>query len=102
MITVRRHADSVTMRVRVHPKARRERISGVLGDALKLELTAPPIDGKANEACIRFLAEFLRVPRSSVTIAAGLTSRNKVVRIARVDAGEVEDTIRAALARVSE
>ena len=102
MITIHRHLDSVTIRVRVHPKATRERISGVLGDALKLELTAPPIDGKANEACIRFFAGFLKVPRSSVTIAAGLSSRNKVVRIARVDADEVEDTIRAALARVSE
>lgn len=102
MIKLQQHADSVTIRVRVRPKARRERISGVLGEALKLELTAPPTDGEANEACVRFFAEFLKVPRSSVTIAAGLTNRNKVVRIARADANAVERTIRAALARVSE
>jgi len=102
VITVQRHADGITIRVRVHPKARRERISGVLGDALKLELTAPPVDGEANKACIRFFAQFLKVPRSSVTIAAGLSSRNKVVRVTRVDAAEVEAKIHAALARVSE
>ena len=99
MIKVEQHADSITLSVRVHPKARYERISGVIGDSLKLDLTAPPVEGRANEACIRFFAHFLKVPRSSVTIAAGTSSRNKVVRIAGARAKEVEKAIETALMR---
>jgi uncharacterized protein YggU (UPF0235/DUF167 family) len=51
---------------------------------------APPVEGKANEACIEFFANLLKVPRSSVTIAAGLTSRNKVIRVAGLSGVEVE------------
>jgi len=97
VIKVRQHADGVTIPVKVHPKARRDRISGLLGEALKLELTAPPIDGKANEACIRFFADFLKVPRASVTIAAGLSSRNKVIRVTGTSAARVEEKIRVVL-----
>jgi len=66
---------------------------GEIGDALKISLTSPPIEGRANEACIEFLAEFLKVPRSSVTIATGKTSRNKVIRIAGISADEVRRRI---------
>ena len=97
MIKVGQHADSVTISVRVHPKARRERISGLIGNALKLDLTAPPVEGRANEACIHFFADFLKVPRSSVTIAAGANSRNKLIRVSGVRAEYVELTIAAAL-----
>jgi len=90
LFKVSRQGDSVVFAVKVHPRAKRERISGVVGDALKVELTAPPIDGRANQACIRFFAEFLKVPRSSVTIAAGTNSRNKIIRVTGVNAGSVE------------
>jgi uncharacterized protein len=76
--------DGITITVRVHPRAKKNAITGSIGDALKLALTAPPVDGRANEACIEFFAKLFRVPRSSVTIAAGATSRNKVVRVAGV------------------
>ena len=89
MIPVQRRGDAVTFSVRLHPKARRERIAGVVGDALKLEVTAPPVQGKANDACTRFFAEFLKVPRASVTIAAGTGSRNKAIRISGVSDEEV-------------
>ena len=97
MITIQQRGDAVTFSVRVHPKARREGISGMVGDSLKLELTAPPVEGKANTACIRFFADLLKVPRSSVTIAAGASSRNKVIRIAGVNAATVEQAIAPAL-----
>ena len=97
MIKVGKHADGVTISVRVHPKARRERISGIIGNALKLDLTAPPAEGRANEACIRFFADFLKVPRASVTIAAGISSRNKVIRIAGITAARAEQAIAAAI-----
>jgi len=64
-----------------------------VGDALKLALTAPPVDGKANEACIEFFAKLLNVPRSSVTIAAGLTGRNKVIRVAGLSAAQVRERL---------
>ena len=67
--------------VKVHPRAKRTRIAGRVGDAYKLELAAPPTDGKANDECVRFLAEVAAVPRARVRIVLGLTSRTKVVEI---------------------
>jgi uncharacterized protein len=62
----------------------------MLGDVLKVSLTAPPVDGKANEACIEFFAKLLKVPRSSVSIAAGQSSRNKVIRVVGLTAEELQ------------
>ena len=89
MVSIRDTPHGATFAVRVQPRARRDAIVGEIGDALKLALTAPPLEGRANQACIEFLAEFLKVPRSSVTIAAGETSRNKVIRIAGLSADEL-------------
>ncbi len=89
MIPIRQHESSVLFSVRVHPRAKKNAITGEVGDALKVALTAPPVEGKANEACVEFFAKLLKVPRSSVTIAAGQTSRNKVVRVAGLTAEEV-------------
>ena len=87
---VRDTAEGATFQVRVQPRARKNAVTGELGDALKLALTAPPVEGRANEACIAFFAELLNVPRSSVTIAAGLSSRNKVIRVRGMSAAEVK------------
>jgi hypothetical protein len=57
-------------------------ITGEVGDALKVSLTAPPVDGKANAACIEFFAKLLKVLRASISIASGEASRDKVVRVA--------------------
>ncbi len=67
--------------VKVHPRAKRTRIAGRIGDAWKLDLAAPPVDGKANAACLRFFAALAGVPQSRVRIVLGLTSRTKVVEI---------------------
>ena len=67
--------------VKVHPRSRRSAVTGRLGDAWKLDLAAPPTQGKANDACVRFLAELVGVPRARVRIVTGLTSRTKVVEI---------------------
>ena len=97
MIAIQQHGDSVTFSVKVHPRARRERVAGVLGNALKLEITAPPVEGRANEACIQFFADLLKVPRSSVTIAAGNSSRNKVIRVTGISAARVQQALSTAL-----
>jgi uncharacterized protein len=95
MISIRESAGGVTFAVKVHPRAKKNAIAGQVGDALKVALNAPPVDGKANEACVRFLADILRVPRSSVTIAAGETSRNKLIRVTGVKVAQVGERLRA-------
>lgn len=89
MVPIREGVSDVTFAVRIHPRAKKNAITGVLGDALKVSLTTPPVEGRANDACIEFLAKFLSVPRSSVTIASGETSRNKVIRIVGLPVEEV-------------
>jgi len=76
--------------VKVHPRARRSALAGRLGEAWKLDLAAPPVDGKANEECIRFFAELAGVPRARVRIVTGLTSRMKVVEIEGIAQEDLE------------
>ena len=87
------NGGGLTFAVRVHPRAKKNVITGELGDALKVSLTAPPTDGRANEACIEFFAKLLKVPRSSVTIASGQTSRQKAIRVVGLSAEEVRTRI---------
>lgn len=93
MIPVQQNEDSVAFSVRVHARAKSDAITGTVGDALKLSLTAPPADGKANEACVDFFAKLLNVPRSSITIAAGQTSRNKRIRINGISAQQLRECL---------
>ena len=96
-IPIRDTPQGVTFQVKVHPRARKNAIAGEVGDALKLALTAPPLEGRANEVCIAFFAELLNVPRSSVTIAAGQRSRNKVIRVVGLTAAQVQNRIASEL-----
>ena len=89
MIPIHESGGGATFAVKVHPRARKNGITGELGDALKVSLTTPPVDGRANDACIEFFAKLLKVPRSSVTIASGQTSRNKVIRVAGLTSEQV-------------
>jgi uncharacterized protein (TIGR00251 family) len=90
MIPFRETRGGVTFAIKVHPRAEKNAITGELGDALKVSLIAPPVEGKANEGCIDFFAKLLEVPRSSITIAAGQTSRNKVIRVVGLSVTEIE------------
>jgi uncharacterized protein (TIGR00251 family) len=65
----------------------------MLGDTLKVSLTTPPVEGRANDACIEFFAKLLKVSRSSITIASGHASRNKVIRVAGLSAQQVRDRL---------
>ena len=93
MIPVRDHAGGASFAVKVHPRAKRDQISGSVGDVLKVDLTAPPVEGKANEAVTRFFAELLKVPRSSVTIASGKTNRIKVIHVAGITAEQLRERL---------
>jgi uncharacterized protein len=89
VIPIRESSEGITFAVRVHPRAKKNAITGEVGDALKLSLTAPPAEGRANQACIEFFASLLKVPRSSVSMASGLSSRSKVIRVAGLSAEEL-------------
>ena len=95
MIPLRQNSDGIAFSVKVHPRAKKNAITGELGEALKVSLTAPPVEGRANDACIDFFANLLKVPRASITIAAGQTSRNKVIRVAGLTAQQVRDRLSA-------
>ena len=93
MLAISQSGQAVTFAVKVHPRAKKNAITGELGDALKISLTAPPLEGRANQACIEFLAKLLKLPRSSVTIASGHRSRNKIIRVEVSSAEEVRRRI---------
>jgi uncharacterized protein (TIGR00251 family) len=79
---LRRRELAVTLTLHVQPGARKTEIAGVHGDALKIRLAAPPVDGKANAALIEFVANRLDVPKSAVRLVNGQTSRRKILEIA--------------------
>jgi len=76
--------------VKVHPRAKRSALTGLFGGAYKLDLAAPPVDGKANEECVRFFAELTDAPRARVRIVTGLTGRIKVVEVEGMAQDELE------------
>jgi hypothetical protein len=76
--------------VKVHPHAKRSGIAGRLGDAWKVDLAAPPVDGKANDECVRLFAELAHVPRPRVRIVTGAASRTKVVEVEGMEQAELE------------
>lgn len=76
---------SVLLSVHVQPKASRTKVAGLFGDgAVKICITAPPVDGQANEALIKFLAKLFKLPKSAVTIEAGHQGRTKQFRLTGV------------------
>ena len=78
----REDGDALVLTLHVQPGAARTEIAGIHGDALKVRLAAPPVDGKANAELLRFLAAAFAVPARGVTLVRGQASRQKVVRIA--------------------
>jgi uncharacterized protein len=95
MVKIQDTPSGATFSIKIHPRARKNAITGEVGDALKLSLTAPPLEDRANDACIEFFANLLNLPRSSVTIASGHKRRMKVVRIAGISADELREKLRS-------
>lgn len=87
------HPDGVVVKVKVQPRASKDKIVGVLGDALKITLTAPPVDGEANAACISFFAALLKIPRSQIEILSGMTGRTKLLKIYGIKSTALKEKI---------
>lgn len=83
---LRDDGDALMLTLHIQPAAKKTQVVGVHGDALKIRLAAPPVDGKANAALIKFIAAQLGVSKNSVTLISGDTARAKRLRIAGVDA----------------
>ncbi|PIP08613.1 MAG: YggU family protein [Syntrophobacteraceae bacterium CG23_combo_of_CG06-09_8_20_14_all_50_8] len=81
MISIKETADGVIFTIQVLPRSSKCEVVGVQGDYLKIKIIAPPVDGRANEECLRFLADVLGVKKAQVSIVGGLKSRKKTVAI---------------------
>jgi uncharacterized protein (TIGR00251 family) len=93
MLRISDGSDGCTLPVRVHPGAKRNAINGIHDGALKISLTTPPTDGRANEALIGFVADILRLPKARVSLVSGQTNRSKVLRITGLNAEEVRTLV---------
>lgn len=94
MLEIEEKDGAVRFHVKVQARARREEIVGELGGALKIRLTAPALEGRANQACCALLAKRLKVPRASVKILAGEHTPRKLVAIGGVTAAQVRELAR--------
>ena len=84
---------SLLLSLYVQPRSGQNTIAGLHGNAIKLRLSAPPVDGKANKAVIAFWAKSLKIPKSAVTIRSGLQSRMKKVLLTGVDEEQVRHLV---------
>lgn len=98
MIAVRQAGATASFRVRLQPKASRDAIMGETDGALRLRVSAPPVEGRANEACLRLLAKALDLPVSRLEIVAGQQARVKTIQVADASA----DLLRTALSNLLE
>jgi uncharacterized protein len=88
-IDLQEKGGAVTFRVRVQPRASRDGVAGEHNGAIKLRVSAPPVDGKANEACRRLIAGLVGVSPSAVEIISGESSKDKLVRVHNVSAERI-------------
>lgn len=95
MLDLKQSDSDVLLPVSVQPRASRNAVSGLHGRALKLSLTAPPVGGAANDACLRFLADLLGVSRARLSIVRGQRARQKLIRIAQLSSTAVYTRLRA-------
>ncbi len=87
------------LRVRLQPRSRREGVLGLQGDALRIAVHAPPVEGAANEALVRLLARLVDVPRTHVTVVLGATARDKVLEFAGVSELDLDAAMARAMTR---
>ena len=90
MLPIKETKEGVIFNIRVVPRSSRCELAGIQEDALKLKITAPPVDGKANSECIRFLADKLNIRKSRIVIIGGHKSRRKTVAVSGLKSKDIE------------
>ena len=93
MERIKEIVNGVQLKVRVQPRASKNQIVGWMEDSLKVRLTAPPVEGEANAALVRFLAEYFGLSRQAVSLVIGSTSRQKVVQLKGISADQVNQLV---------
>lgn len=91
MLWTQQTREGIRFKIRVQPRASKDEIIGLVDDALKVRLTSPPVDGQANEACLRFFARALDIPKSHVRLVVGETSRTKTLEVKGVELSKILD-----------
>ncbi len=97
MLELQRSSGDVLLPVAVQPRASRNAVAGLHGGALKVQLTAPPVEGAANDACLRFLADLLGLSRARLSIVKGTKARHKLIRIADISIEEIRARLKGIL-----
>ncbi|MEW6672970.1 MAG: DUF167 family protein [Thermodesulfobacteriota bacterium] len=87
MFSIIEKPEGLVFKIFVQPKASKNTIAGLYGDALKIKLTAPPVEGAANKMCLKYLAKCLKVPAASLEIISGQASRTKRILLRYEDGG---------------
>jgi uncharacterized protein (TIGR00251 family) len=90
MLSIQENSRGITFKVFIQPKSAKNMIAGLHGDAIKIKLTAPPVDGAANKMCIQYLAKCLNVSKSSLEIISGQTSRTKQILLRYAGESDLE------------
>ena len=93
MVNIKETAEGVIIQVHVVPRSARSEVAGFQGDALKIRITAPPVEGQANAECIRFLSDILGIKKKQVRILSGHKSKKKTVAIEGVRRKDIEAVI---------
>lgn len=99
MLRIKDTEKGAVLEIRLLPRSSRCEVAGVQDGALKVKITAPPVEGRANEECIRFLSDLLRTRKSAISIIAGEKSKNKKILVSGMTAQEIEKVIRPMVAR---
>ena len=87
------HKHGIVLTVRVTPKSSKSKITGIIGEELKIMLNAPPVDGKANQELIKILSKTFSIPKRNITLLSGETSRSKSILLNDLEAKDVIDVL---------
>jgi len=85
--------NDIIIKVKIVPGSSKNKIIGVFNDSLKITITAPPVEGKANKKCIAYLAKYFNVAKSKIEIISGQTSKNKLIKICDISQKEFLDKL---------
>lgn len=100
MLNVREDGEGIIFAVRVQPRSSKNEICDLYGDAIKIKLTSPPVEGEANEGLIEFLAKSLDISKGQVEIISGHKSKNKIIKITGIKKEKVTDLYHLSNTRV--